>query len=163
MWGRQNERTEIPIDNVRKRQTYYGALNLYNKDFIPTPYHEGNGGSTVLFLKHLQATHPDKKLIILWDGASYHDGKEVKKYLDEVNEGIVEKKDWKITCLLFAPNAPEQNPVEDIWLRGKNFLRKHFYENKNFQQIKNHFFNFLNKRIFDFRKIEWYLEIPQAV
>jgi len=105
----------------------------------------------------LQALHPDKKLIILWDGARYHEGKEVKKYLDEVNEGIGEEKNWKINCLWFAPNAPDQNPVEEVGLRGKDFLRKHFYENKNFQQIKNRFINFINK------KLQWYLEIPQPV
>jgi len=27
-----------------------------------------------------------------------------------------EKSEWLIRCELFAPNAPEQNPVEDIWL-----------------------------------------------
>ncbi len=72
--------------------------------------------------------------------------KEVKKYLDQVNEGIVEEKNWKVNCLLFAPNAPDQNPVEDIWLRGKDFLRKHFYENKKFRQVKNRFINFLNNK-----------------
>lgn len=63
-------------------------------------------------------------------------------------------KDWKITCLLFAPNAPEQNLVEDVWLRGKNHLRKHFYEKKTFQQVKNCFCNFINKQIFSFSKMD---------
>jgi transposase len=48
--------------------------------------------------------------------------------------------------ILFEPNAPDQNPVEDVWLRGKNFLRKHFYENKTFNQVKYCFVNFLIKR-----------------
>jgi transposase len=158
VWGRRHQRTEVPIQNVKERQTYYGALNLYNHDFVLTPRDRGDGENTVLFIKQLQAFHPDKKLIIIWDGARYHCGEEVQAYLDKVNQGLKEK-DWKITCLLFAPNAPDQNPVEDVWLRGKNFLRKHFYENKTFQQIKSCFFNFLNKQIFDFDKIEWYLNI----
>jgi len=45
----------------------------------------------------------------------------------------------------------------------KNFLRRHFYENKTFQQVKQSFFNFLNKKIFNFEKCNWYLEIPQPV
>jgi putative transposase len=36
VWCRQNERTEVPIKNAKDRQTYYGALNLYNKDFVLT-------------------------------------------------------------------------------------------------------------------------------
>ena len=68
-----------------------------------------------------------------------------------------------MTCLLFAPNAPDQNPVEDVWLQGKNFLRRHFYENKTFKQVKSSFLNFLNKKIFNFEKAKWYFEIPQPV
>ena len=79
-----------------------------------------------------------------------------------MNEGL-EEKNWKVTCIRFATNAPDQNPVEDIWLRGKNFLRRHFYENKTFSQVKNSFFNFLNQQIFNFKKLEWYLEIPQII
>jgi len=162
VWGRRNERLEIPIKNVKQRQTYYGVMNLYNQEFTVTPYERGNGESTMAFLEYLQAQHPDKKLIIIWDKARYHCGKEIQAYLSTVNQGL-EEKDWKVTCLLFAPNAPDQNPVEDIWLQGKNFLRRHFYENKTFQQVKQSFLNFLNKKIFNFEKSKWYLEIPQPV
>ncbi len=63
---------------------------------------------------------------MLWDGASYHKYGEFKKYLKSINEGL-EKSDWLITCILFAPNAPEQNPVEDIWLQAQNFVRKYYH------------------------------------
>ncbi|RKZ50973.1 MAG: hypothetical protein DRR16_31715 [Candidatus Parabeggiatoa sp. nov. 3] len=42
-----------------------------------------------------------------------------------------------------APHAPAQNPVEDIWLNGKTFLRRHFFENKTFAYVAESFFNFL--------------------
>ena len=161
-WGRRNERIEIPMTNVKQRQTYYGVMNLYNQAFMVTPYERGNGENTVAFLKSLQALHPDKKLILIWDRARYHCGNEVQAYLNTVNQGL-EEKDWTVTCLLFVPNAPDQNPVEDSWLQGKNFLRRHFYENKTFQQVKQSFLNFLNKKVFNFEKSKWYLEIPQPV
>ena len=94
-----------------------------HRDFVLMPHNGGNSENTVTFIKHLQNLNPDKKLILIWDGASYHRSEEVRAYLNKVNEDL-EEKNWKITCLLFAPNAPEQNPVEDVWLRGKNFLRK---------------------------------------
>ena len=150
------------MTNVKHRQTYYGVMNLYNREFMVTPYERGNGESTVAFLKYLQAQHPNQKLILLWDRARYHCGHEVQAYLNTLNHGL-EEKDWKVTCLLFAPNAPEQNPVEDIWLQGKNFLRRHFYENKTFQQVKQGFLDFLNKKVFNFEKSKWYLEITQSV
>ena len=43
--------------------------------------------------------------------------KRCRAYLNKVNQGL-EEKDWKVTCLLFATNAPDQNPVEDVWLQA---------------------------------------------
>ena len=115
------------------------------------------------FLKDLQAAYPNKKLIILWDNARYHTSEKVQKYLDHVNEGVTDEKDMKIKCYRFAPNAPDQNPVEDVWLKGKDFLRKHFYQSKNFDQVKRRFLDYLDNKIFNFNKIEWYLKIKQPV
>ena len=162
VWGRRNEKTEVPIQNIKQRQTYYGALNLYHRDFVLMPHNGGNGENTVAFIKHLQGLNPNKKLILIWDGASYHRSEAVQAYLNKVNETL-EEQEWKITCLLSAPHAPEQNPVEDVWLRGKNFLRKHFYKNKTFRQVKSCFPDFINNQTFDFNKINWYLNIPQSV
>jgi transposase len=88
------------------------------------PFPKGDNINTVAFVKHLQALYPRAKLLVIWDGASYHRYADMHTYLHTVNQGV-EKKDWKVTGELFAPNAPDQNPVEDIWLKGKNFLRKY--------------------------------------
>lgn len=162
VWGRRNERTEVPIQNVKQRQTYYGVLNLYDQKFILNPYDAGNGKNTIEFIKYLRKLYPDKKLMIIWDGATYHHSKEMQVYLGQVNQGL-EEKDWKVTCIILAPNAPEQNPVEDVWLRGKNFLRRHFHENNTFHKVKMSFVNFLNNKFFNLGKRGWYINIPQPV
>jgi transposase len=79
----------------------------------------------------------------------------MQAYLQEVNHGL-EPPAWKITCELFAPHAPDQNPVEDIWLKGKNFLRKYFYKHTTFAQVKQAFLHFLHTTKFDFPKLQWY-------
>jgi transposase len=71
--------------------------------------------------------------------------------------------DWRVTCLWFAPNAPEQNPVEDIWLKGKNYLRKKFATTKTFAQVKRCFFDFLQDAFFASAKFQWYWSIPQLI
>ena len=71
-WCRKNQRAEVPIENAKKRQTYYGVMNLYNKEFKRSGYERGNGENTIDFLKYLQALNRGKRLIILWDNASYH-------------------------------------------------------------------------------------------
>jgi len=49
-WGKSKERVEIPINNYKDRQTYYGALNLLEPDLILEKYSTGNGENTVKFV-----------------------------------------------------------------------------------------------------------------
>ena len=57
-----------------------------------------------------------------------------------INQGK-ERDEWPLTCVLFAPNAPEQNPVEDIWLHAKTWVRKFGNRLSSFALVK-WFFNF---------------------
>ena len=155
IWGRMNTKITVPIKNEKERQTYYGALNFNTNEFHVCPFKKGNSVYTVQFVTHLRTLYPDAKLLLIWDGASYHQYAEMQAYLQEVNHGL-EKHEWLITCELFASNAPEQNPVEDIWLKGKNFLRKSFYKLKTFAQVKHAFLHFLQTTIFNFPKLELY-------
>ena len=156
VWGTRNERIEITIENERERQTYYGAVDLHDGEFLIRAYDRADSRNTVSFLKHLYKKCKTPKLMIIWDKARYHRYAEMRKYLEEINKGL-DEKDWKITCIFFEPNAPDQNPVEDIWLKGKNFLRKNFYRNKTFTQVKKCFFDFLSRQFFNFDKLNWYL------
>lgn len=155
VWGKTDIRIMIPIQNERERQTYFGALNYYSKEFIIHEYSAGNGANTVEFVKHLQARYPNQKLALIWDGASYHRSADFKQLLELNNNGL-EASEWKVTCIRFAPNAPEQNPVEDVWLQGKNFLRKFWQCCRSFPAVKLLFQFFLDDQKFDFPKINLY-------
>jgi hypothetical protein len=61
--------------------------------------------------------------LIIWDGASYHRYKEMKAYLEEINLGK-EKDEWPLTCILFAPNAPEQNPCRRYLAKCQDLAEK---------------------------------------
>jgi transposase len=142
--------------NERHSQTFYGALNLVSKEFHLKEYDCANMENTVDFLEYLMEQHKDvKQLFIVWDGASFHKGKLVQEFLQKVNKGLKKSK-WRITCLLFAPNAPEQNPVEDCWLKAKNYVRKHILENKTFKDVVNCFKKGFKEISFDFGKLKWY-------
>jgi transposase len=155
VWGETNVRIEIPIENEKNRQTYFGALNYQTKEFTIEAYPAGNGESTVKFVKNLQNKYLNQKIALIWDGASYHRFGEFREYLTEVNQNKFPDH-LEITCILFAPNAPQQNPVEDIWLQGKNFLRKYWYLCKSFRAIKKLFELFYECSKFDFPKIHQY-------
>jgi len=141
----------------KRRQTYYDAINYATKEFILKPYDAGNGLNTVNFIKFLRNKFKNSRLLFIWDGASYHKYAETRDYLNEINAGL-EKEKWLVECLLFAPNAPDQNPVEDIWLQIKNHVRKNFMECDTFSQVKNLFEHFALYKKFDFPKLNRYGE-----
>ena len=156
VWGKRDIRIEIPIKNTKKRQTYFGALNYHTKNFSIREYPAGNSENTVKFIKDLRKEYPKTRIALIWDGASYHKSDEVKDFLASVNNNY-EPTEWRITCIVFAPNAPEQNPVEDIWLQTKNFLRKCWHLCKSFSVVKWLFKFFTNHQKFDFPKLHKYV------
>ncbi len=162
VWGITQERLEIPITNERKRQTYYGALNYQTQQFFVREYDQGNTKNTVLFLKELIALNPWGRILIIWDGASYHKSDEIKSYLNQVNQGL-KPEDFQVNCVLLAPNAPEQNPVEDIWLQAKNCLRKFWYRFNSFALTKWFFAWIIQGQFFEFPKLHKYGVFPQKL
>jgi transposase len=81
---------------------------------------------------------------------------------EEINEGI-STSNWLITCALFAPNAPQQNPVKDVWLQAKNFLRKYWHLCRSFKAIKILFDLFANEQKFNFPKVHLYQATEQMI
>ena len=156
LWGDRRERVEVPISNEKDRQTYFGALDAQTQQVIVRPYATGNSENTIDFIRLLQKESKDSdKLVLIWDGASYHKSKELRDYLSEVN-GEKAPEDWSIHCMLFAPNAPAQNPIEKVWLQGKNWLRKLSRLCKSFAMVKELFQRILDYEVFDFTMLEQY-------
>lgn len=156
VWGKTNMRIEIPLTNEKEKQTYYGALNYQTGEFIVKEYQSGNGENTVKFMKDLQTEFPETRIALIWDGASYHKSAEVKDFLATVNHGC-EPLQWRFTCILFAPNSPEQNPVEDVWLQAKNFLRKFWHLCTSFPVVKWLFKFVTSHQKFNFPKVRQYV------
>ena len=109
VWGKSNLRVEVPIKNEKERQTYYGALDAHTQEFIVQEYSAGNGENTVAFVQHLQKQRPGQRILLIWDGASYHKSEEMKEFLVDVNAGKYTMQ-WQVRCILFAPNAKRAKP-----------------------------------------------------
>jgi transposase len=143
VWGKTNERL---------KQTYYGALNLYTQQCVIQPLEKGNSDGTISFLQYLLSHCPNSRIALIWDGASYHRSQAVKDYLESVNQGL-DETNWKITCLRFAPNDPKQNPIEDVWLQAKRFIREFYHLCQSFSAVKFLFEFVTHRQTFDFPKL----------
>jgi transposase len=152
VWGKTDERVEVPIANERSRQTYYGAVDLQSQKCLIQAAKKGDSEGTVAFLKMLLSQYPKSRIALIWDGAAYHRSQEVKDFLAEVNAGL-EPSDWKITCIRFAPNDPTQNPIEDVWLRAKTLIREHYHLCQSFNGVKFLFEFVTHRQIFNFPKL----------
>lgn len=149
LWGPREQRIVLPISNQRARQTYYGALNYNSQDFTVKAYKKGDSDNTIHFITYLRAQHPGKRVAIIWDGASYHTSNAIREYLTELNEGLPHEE-WVVELIQFAAYAPEQNPVESIWLKGKTFLREKATVISVFADVKRLFLEHLNGKNFAF-------------
>lgn len=155
VWGKSNERVTIPMNNFRTRQTYYGAIEHKTGEVTVCAADAGTGDATVAFVQSLRDKYATKRLIIVWDGATYHKGTEMLTYLGELNTGST-SKEWPVTCCTFAPHAPEQNPIEDIWLKAKQYIRKNWRFCSQFSSVKRLFLEAIQNQRFDFQKLHMY-------
>lgn len=119
-WGNRKERVDVKVDNYRDSQTYYGALDCLSGQMFLNSYSTANTSSTIKFIQYLQTQNPEVKILLIWDGASHHRSEEFRDFLAQVNQG----EDWKIHCLRFAPYAPKENPIENVWGQLKQMLRQ---------------------------------------
>jgi transposase len=153
-WGTTSERLVVPVGNAKERQSYFGALNGKTGELLLQPAQKADSAATVAFLKQLQAHYCQKQVWVIWDNASYHCSQLVKDYLREVN-GQLPAEQWPLTLIGLATNAPEQNPIEQVWLDGKTKLRKQTGLN-TFAQVKKCFVDSIAANTYYYDKFKWY-------
>ncbi len=155
VWGKTDTEIAVPITNEREKQTYYGAVDYLNKELLLKTYDTANSKNTIDYLSYLLNESPHQKLLIFWDGASYHRSKEIQNFLAFINQGFTQEQ-WKIHCIRFAPNCPSQNPIEDIWLQAKTWVRRLCALIPTFSHLKWMFEWFIKNTTFDFPSLQMY-------
>jgi transposase len=155
-WSPRNTRASVPITNIRTRQSYYGALNILTGWAVLWKATAGNTENTVQFLTYLRQYFQGRRMIILWDGASYHTAHLVRDYLTRINGPTCPMPQRKIHLVQFAPAAPLQNPMEDVWLAGKRQVRTQWTELTTFADVQTVFSTTIKNKQFLFNKLNWY-------
>jgi hypothetical protein len=106
-WSERGRRFWIasPSPRLSDKLSFYG-LYLYNEGAVPLwPYACANGEHTVDVLRRLRAEWPEDKLIVVWDGASYHRAGMVRDAAEALNIDLVPLPGY----------SPDFMPVEALW------------------------------------------------
>jgi transposase len=117
MWLPVGVRTKLSVDREKAAQSYFGALNLRSgKVHLERIDGQQNAEQMIHVLARFQRAHPDTKLAIVWDNASFHTAKELTKLFKsgELFEGI--------KVIRMPPYAPDHNPIEHVWNQGKGAI-----------------------------------------
>jgi transposase len=106
-WSERGQRLWVASRSpgLSARVSFYG-LDLYNEGQVRLwPFARANGELTVEVLRRLRAEWPDRKLLVLWDGAPYHRAKVVRQGASELGIDLVRLPGY----------SPDLRPVEALW------------------------------------------------
>lgn len=117
MWLPVGVRTKLQVDRQRAAQSYFGALNLRTgKVYLERIDGQQNAEQMTHVLARFQRAHPDAKLAIVWDNASWHTSKDPVKLF---KQGEIF---GDITLIRLPPYASDHNPIEHVWNQGKGAI-----------------------------------------
>src|SRR3954468_19330315 len=106
-WAKRGERFWVASSSpgLSARVSFYG-LYLDNGGQVRLwPYPRANGDHTIAVLQRLRAEVPERKLIVLWDGAPYHRAQAVREVARTLD----------IELMPLPGYSPDLMPVEALW------------------------------------------------
>ena len=90
---------------------------------------------TADILKKIRKIYPKQKIVLLWDNAGWHRGSIVMEFI---------KQDRMIEIIHFPKYAPEENPQEHVWKRGRSLVtHNRFIE--DIDEAADDFVSYLNR------------------
>lgn len=97
-------------------QSYIGFLNpetgkvdLFDMDWQDSP-------NIIYACERLLAKYPDKKVVVVWDNASWHRSADVKAQLRK--HGSLAR----MHLIALPAYCPDHNPIEHVWRAAKDFI-----------------------------------------
>lgn len=92
VWGKTDREIAVKVVNERDKQTYYGAVDYLERELLLKADDAGNSENTIDYLRYLLTQSPNQRLLIFWDGASYHRSRQVQSFLAVVNQDLPQEQ-----------------------------------------------------------------------
>lgn len=140
IWLPANEYPQIQVSNKKEARSVYGFLNIKTGQDHAFKTAWQNMYITVEVLEKLRLIYPTQKLLILWDGAGWHRGSEVTKFVE---------KDGNIERIYFPKYSPEEDPQEHVWKEGRKEVVSNNYI-PDIDVMTDKFVAYLNKTKFKY-------------
>lgn len=145
IWLPANEYPQVEINNKKEARSIYGFLNVKTGQEHAFKTSWQNMYITREQLQKIRKIYPKKHILLLWDGPGSHKGREVTNFLRE---------DGNIEIIYFPPYAPEENPQEHVWKKGrKEVSHNHFIE--DIDTATDNFVNYLNTTKFPYKLLDF--------
>ena len=131
------------VDRERKSQKYIGFLHESDGSVDLMRLDGGNTENIVKSLIKLTLEYPGKKIVVVWDNASYHSSKELNMKLEEIEDLK------RIQFIYLPPYGPDKNPIEHVWNKAKNSISN--LQRADFEDTRDAFETFIRVTKFKYR------------
>ena len=148
-WLKRGEKTVLRVTRDKTAQNYFGAWNHESHVCHLVTLVWQNQQTMIEALTRMTELYPNKRVVILWDNAKWHKGKELRAELG------VGKLLQNIHLINYAPYAPDMNPQEHVWKYGKEMISNQTFE--TFDELKKQFESKIESKIFDYKIPEFVL------
>lgn len=103
---------------LANRINWFGAYNFTDGDCFIWEDGPCNAETTMQFLQQLQRrfTGDTRKIVLIWDGASYHRSRKVRAFAKRLG----------FTILPLPAYSPDLNPIEGLWKWMREEVTQHY-------------------------------------
>lgn len=140
IWLPRGEYPQIKVSKKRESRSIYGFLNIKTGQEHAFKTAWQNMYITAEILPKIRAAYPNKKILLIWDKAGWHKGIEAQKVI---------QADGNIETLYFPSAAPDENPQEHVWKKGRSEITHNAFI-QNMDVTTDDFVFYLNKTFFPY-------------
>ncbi len=138
IWLPQGEYPKIEVASKKEARSIYGFLNIRNGKEHAFKTEWQNMYITTDVLGKLRKVYPIQKILLIWDQAPSHKGSKAQEFI---------KQDGNIDTIYFPRAAPEENPQEHVWKKGRGKISHNKFI-KNIDTVTDEFVDYLNETEF---------------
>lgn len=142
-WLRTNQKTILKVHRSHDYRSFLGGLDLKTGKCHLYSLAWQNKQEVLKALNKLKHQYPDQNICLVWDNASWHKAKPIRKALKRG------KSLANFHLINFPPYAPDTNPQEHVWKYARDRIA--YQPTVSFKQKVNNFKLAVIHRKFNYR------------